>query len=87
MSNYRYYVVGDCDMWCIEYPPRERAQCTSRSIVIAFAIDAAQKLGMRGERAHVCVLDRAATCGPSGPSTSIGRGQAPDDFLMRRLDL
>ena len=59
MSNYRYYVVGDCDMWCIKYPPRERAQCTSRSIVIAFAIDAAQKLGMRGERAHVCVLDRA----------------------------
>jgi hypothetical protein len=35
MSNYRYYVVGDCDMWCIEYPPREWAQCTSRSIVIA----------------------------------------------------
>ena len=59
MSNYRYYVVGDCDMWCIKYPPRERAQCTSRSIVIAFAIDAAQKLGMCGERAHVCVLDRA----------------------------
>lgn len=59
MSNYRYYVVGDCHMWCIKYPPRERAQCTSRSIVIAFAIDAAQKLGMRGERAHVCVLDRA----------------------------
>ena len=31
MSNYRYYVVGDCDMWGIQYPPAERAHCTSRS--------------------------------------------------------
>jgi hypothetical protein len=59
MSNDRYYVVGDCDMWCIEYASAELAACTSRSKVIAFAIDAAQKLGMRGERGHVCVLDRA----------------------------
>jgi hypothetical protein len=59
MSNDRYYVVGDCDMWCIQCAPAELAQCTSRRKVIAFAIDAAQKLGMRGERAHVCVLDGA----------------------------
>jgi hypothetical protein len=58
MSNYRYYVVGDCDMWAIQCAPAEQAQCACRSKVIAFAIGAAQKLGMRGERAHVCVLDR-----------------------------
>jgi hypothetical protein len=87
MSNDRYYVVGDCDMWCIQYAFAELAECTSRSKVIAFAIGAAQRLGMRGERAHVCVLDRAGHYGPNGPSTAIGRGQAPDDFLMRRLDL
>jgi hypothetical protein len=45
--------------------------------VIAFAIGAAQRLAMRGERPHVCVLDRAGHYGPNGPSTDIGRGQAP----------
>jgi hypothetical protein len=29
----------------------------SNNEAISFAIAAAQKLGMRGERAHVCVLD------------------------------
>jgi hypothetical protein len=111
MSNSRYYVVGDCDMWVIECAPVEQAQCTSgpipkfasfvrhprlrtsesrttssstilvplgtrssrsnarhdmrelrvrgtsRTKLIAFAIGAAQELGMRGERAHVCLLD------------------------------
>jgi hypothetical protein len=59
VANSRYYVVGDCDMWVIQCASAEQAQCTGRSKVIAFAIGAAQKLGRRGERAHVCVLDRA----------------------------
>ena len=50
MSSYRYYVVGDCDMWAIQYAPAELAQCISRSKVIAFAIGAAQKFGRRGTR-------------------------------------
>jgi len=57
MSNSRYYVIGDCDMWVIECAPVEQARCASRSKLIAFAIGAAQELGMRGERAHVCLLD------------------------------
>jgi hypothetical protein len=57
MSSTRYYVVGDHDVWAIQCAPAERAQCTDRSKAIALAICAAQVLGMRGERAHVCVLD------------------------------
>jgi uncharacterized Rossmann fold enzyme len=57
MSNSRCYVVGERDMWVIQCAPSEQARCTSCSKAIAFAIGAAQKLGMRGERAHVCVLD------------------------------
>ena len=57
MSNTGYYVVGDRDVWLIQCTAAEPAQCTSRSKAMAFAICAAQKLGMRGERAHVCVLD------------------------------
>ena len=86
MSSYRYYVVGDCDMWAIQYAPAELAQCISRSKVIAFAIGAAQKFGRRGEHAHVCVLDRAGCLRSKLRSTEIGRGQSPDDFLMRSLD-
>jgi hypothetical protein len=47
MSSYRYYVVGDCDMWAIQYAPAELARCINRSKVIAFAIGAAQKFGRR----------------------------------------
>ena len=44
-SSYRYYVVGDCDMWAIQYAPAELARCFTRSKVIAFAIGAAQMFG------------------------------------------
>jgi hypothetical protein len=57
MSNTGYYVVGDRDVWVIECAAAEPAQCTSCSKAMTFAICAAQKLGMQGERAHVCVLD------------------------------
>jgi hypothetical protein len=57
MSSTRYYIVGDHDVWVIQCAPAERARCTSRGKAMALAICAAQKLGMRGERAHVCVLD------------------------------
>jgi hypothetical protein len=26
MSSYRYYVVGDCDMWAIQYAPAVAAR-------------------------------------------------------------
>jgi hypothetical protein len=57
MSKSRYYVVSDSDVWVVQCASTERAQSTSRDKAMRFAICAAQMLGMRGERAHVCALD------------------------------
>ena len=57
MSNSRYYVVGNNDVWTIQYNDAENDQHKSSKETALFAIAAAQKLGMRGERAHVCMLD------------------------------
>ena|SRR6516165_3986482 len=50
MSDARYYVVGDDEVWVISTKYRVEA--------LVIAIDAAQKLGSRGECAHVCVVDQ-----------------------------
>ena len=57
MPNSRYYVVGNNDVWMIQYKDTENGHCKSDNEAALFAIATAQKLGMRGERAHVCVLD------------------------------
>ena len=57
MSDARYYVVGDQDVWMIKVKDDEYGSCASRDEAVVFAIDAAQKLGMRGECAHVCMVD------------------------------
>jgi|SRR6516165_4381951 hypothetical protein len=57
MSNSRYYIVGNNDVWMIRYTDRKNSRSISSSEAALLAIAAAQKLGMRGERAHVCVLD------------------------------
>jgi hypothetical protein len=57
MSNSRYYVVGNNDVWTIQYNDAENDQHKSSKETALFAIAAAQKLGMRGECSHVCVLD------------------------------
>jgi hypothetical protein len=57
MSNSRYYIVGNNDVWVIQFKDAENSQYKSNNESAAFAIAAAQKLGMRGERAHVCMLD------------------------------
>jgi hypothetical protein len=57
MSNSRYYVVGDNDVWMVQFKDTEHARYKSSNEAASFAIAAAQRLGMRGERAHVCVLD------------------------------
>ena len=56
MSSSRYYVVGDKDVWMIQCKDTKNSRSRSSSVAL-FAIAAAQKLEMRGERAHVCVLD------------------------------
>jgi hypothetical protein len=52
-----YYVVGDHDLWMIRPKDGERGVGVIREEAVVFAIDAAQKLGARGELAHVCVVD------------------------------
>jgi hypothetical protein len=57
MSNSRYYIVGNSDVWTIQFKDTENGQYKSSNEAASFAIAAAQKLGMRRECAHVCVLD------------------------------
>ena len=57
MTDARYYVVGDQDVWMIKVKDGEYGSCASRDEAFVFAIDAAQKLGTWGECAHVCVVD------------------------------
>jgi hypothetical protein len=57
MSNSRYYVVGNNDVWMIQSNDAENGQYKSSKEAALFAIAAAQKLGMRGECSHVCMLD------------------------------
>jgi hypothetical protein len=57
MADARYYVVGDRDVWMIKFEDGEYGPYASSNEAVVFAIDAAQKLGMRGECAHVCVVD------------------------------
>jgi len=57
MSKSRYYIVGNSDVWMIQFQNTENGQYERGNEGTSFAIAAAQELGMRGEHAHVCVLD------------------------------
>jgi hypothetical protein len=57
MSKCRYYIVGNSDMWMLQFKDTENDQYRRNNDAASFAVAAAQKLGMRGERAHVCMLD------------------------------
>jgi hypothetical protein len=57
MSNSSYYIVGSNDAWMIQLKDSENGQDMSTKEAASFAIAAAQKLVMRGEHAHMCVLD------------------------------
>ena len=57
MSNCRYYIVGNNDAWMMQFNETKNGKYRSSNDAISFAIAVAQKLGMRGERAHICMLD------------------------------
>jgi len=44
MSDARYYIVGDHDVWMIKFEDGEYGPCASRDEAVVFAIDAAQRL-------------------------------------------
>ena len=55
--SHRYYVVGDHDVWMIQFDNADHAPLAAHDEAVALAIDAAKKLGNRSECAHVCVVD------------------------------
>jgi hypothetical protein len=57
MSDARYYIVGENDVWMLQFKDTERRDITHRNAAVAFAVGAAQELGMCGACAHVCVVD------------------------------
>ena len=57
MSDARYYVVGDHDVWMIKSNGDDHGRWANCGEAVILAIDAAQKLAARGECAHVCVVD------------------------------
>jgi len=57
MSNSRYYVVGNNDVWMVQVKDTGTNQHKTNNEAPSLAIAAAQRLAMRGELAHVCVLD------------------------------
>jgi hypothetical protein len=57
MSTSQYYIVGNNDVWMLQVKDTENGQYKNSNEAISFAIATAQKLGSRGERAYVCVLD------------------------------
>jgi hypothetical protein len=50
MSNSRYYIVGNNDVWMIQFKDIENGQYKSSNEAASFAIAVAEKLRMRGER-------------------------------------
>lgn len=56
MADARYFVIQQDDNWMIRFADKEFGPYKSKSEAMLFAIDAAQKLGERGEAAQVLTL-------------------------------
>ena len=86
MSNSRYYIVGNNDVWMIQFKNTENGQYRSSNEATSFAIAAAQMLGTRGEHAHVCVFDDdgrlRCKCEPEAAKTST-TGQGAGQVVRR----
>ena len=72
MPQSRYFVSRNKDdgTWTIKFEDEQFGPYHSQSEAMMFAIDAAQKLGQRGDRAEVCLM------GPNGhfhPEWAYGR--------------
>jgi hypothetical protein len=56
MPTARYFIVQDGNDWLIRYADEEFGPYHSQDEAMMFAIDAARKLGNRGESAQVCLM-------------------------------
>src|SRR6266513_1458599 len=71
MSDARYYVVGDQDVWMIKIKDGEYGSCASRDEAVVFAIDAAQKLGTRASAPMCAWWMMTAASNPNGRTIGI----------------
>lgn len=58
MPQSRYFIVrnADDDTWTIQFQGEEFGPYKSQSEAMMFAVDAARKLGQRGDTAEVCLM-------------------------------
>jgi hypothetical protein len=56
MPTARYFVHQDRDAWLIRYADEEFGPYNSQDEAMMFAIEAARKLGRRGESVQVCLM-------------------------------
>jgi hypothetical protein len=56
MGQARYFIVQEDDEWLIKFKDEEYGPYQTHAEAMLFAVDAAQKLGNRGETAEVCVV-------------------------------
>ena len=56
MPNSRYFIVQKDDGWVIQFAGDDFGPYHTRREAMLFAVDAAQKLGEKGENAEVCLL-------------------------------
>jgi hypothetical protein len=57
MPQSRYFVVRDTDdTWTIQFEGESFGPYKSQSEAMLFAVDAARKLGQRGDTAEVCLM-------------------------------
>ncbi len=56
MQQSRYFVVRKDEEWVIKFQDDVYGPYQSQSEAMLFAIEAAQKLGARGENPEVCVM-------------------------------
>jgi Uncharacterized protein conserved in bacteria (DUF2188) len=75
MPQSRYFVVRNRDDdWVIKFQDEEYGPYRSQSEAIMFAVDAAQKLGERGDNAEVCLM---GVNGHFSPTWAYGRDSYP----------
>lgn len=56
MQNIRYFIVRDRNAWLIKYNDEEYGPYLTQAEATLFAVDAARKLGDRGEHAEVYLM-------------------------------
>lgn len=74
MPQCRYFVVRNEDAWMIKFDDEEYGPYQSQSEAMLFAIDAAQKLGERGDSTEVCLM---GINGHFHPEWTYGRDSYP----------